>query len=232
MFSYLKILRIPHWPKNFVVLLGLLFAMSKPVLYPDLHIPFVIILSVTLACLISSSNYIINQIVDSESDKHHPVKKFRPIPKGEISKKNSLIFTFLIFFISMLLSLFYIKTYTSLSLLGFFLAGIIYNVPPIRLKDKAYVDVISESVNNPLRFLIGWYTISNATPSIPFLLFLWSSGASLMSIKRFFELRSLNVINAINYRKSYKDITPRKLVFLSIGWLILSLIFLSKSQIF
>ena len=34
--------------------------------------------------------------------------------------------------------------------------GIFYNVPPLRTKDKAYFDVISESINNPIRLLIGW----------------------------------------------------------------------------
>ena len=29
--------------------------------------------------------------------------------------------------------------------------GVAYNVPPVRTKDRAYLDVLSESVNNPLR---------------------------------------------------------------------------------
>ena len=37
--------------------------------------------------------------------------------------------------------------------------GILYNVEPIRTKDRAYVDVLSESINNPLRFLLGWSAI-------------------------------------------------------------------------
>jgi hypothetical protein len=34
--------------------------------------------------------------------------------------------------------------------------GIFYNVRPMRTKDRAYLDVISESINNPLRLMIGW----------------------------------------------------------------------------
>ena len=33
------------------------------------------------------------------------------------------------------------------------LMGIAYNVPPLRTKDRPYLDVLSESVNNPLRLL-------------------------------------------------------------------------------
>ena len=36
----------------------------------------------------------------------------------------------------------------------------LYNVPPIRIKDYAYFDVLAESVNNPLRFLVGWFAVA------------------------------------------------------------------------
>jgi len=46
----------------------------------------------------------------------------------------------------------------------FALQGIIYNVPPIRAKDKAYLDAVSESVNNPLRLMIGWTDSTTLPP--------------------------------------------------------------------
>ena len=45
----------------------------------------------------------------------------------------------------------------------FALQGIVYNVPPLRTKDKPYLDVISESVNNPIRLLIGWAMVDPTT---------------------------------------------------------------------
>ncbi len=48
------------------------------------------------------------------------------------------------------------------SALGLWLMGCIYNIPPVRSKDLPYIDVLSESVNNPLRFLLGWYMINGA----------------------------------------------------------------------
>ena len=32
----------------------------------------------------------------------------------------------------------------------------LYNLKPLRLKDVFLIDVILESANNPLRFLMGW----------------------------------------------------------------------------
>jgi len=37
--------------------------------------------------------------------------------------------------------------------------GCVYNISPIRSKDLPYVDVLSESVNNPIRFCLGWYIV-------------------------------------------------------------------------
>ena len=39
--------------------------------------------------------------------------------------------------------------------------GVVYNVKPLRSKDLPIFDVLSESVNNPIRFLIGWYLMNN-----------------------------------------------------------------------
>jgi hypothetical protein len=41
--------------------------------------------------------------------------------------------------------------------------GCIYNIPPIRSKDVPYIDVLSESINNPLRMLAGWFIASTAS---------------------------------------------------------------------
>lgn len=38
--------------------------------------------------------------------------------------------------------------------------GVLYNVKPIRTKDRACVDVLSESINNPIRLVLGWAAIS------------------------------------------------------------------------
>lgn len=227
---YAKLLRPLHWPKNLVVTLGSLFVLTKTHGSFNFHNVILIIAGTLLACGISSANYILNQVVDTNTDNHHPIKKNRPLPSGIISKKNAIVFMFFILLVTISLSFKLLTLYSSLWLIVLFLAGIIYNVPPLRLKDIAYLDVISESINNPIRFLVGWSIFSSAVNlPILFLFFLWTSGASLMSIKRYIELNSISKKEAIQYRKSFVTMTSQKLVYMTLFWFGLSLIFLRYS---
>ena len=70
----------------------------------------------------------------------------------------------------------------------FWIMGVAYNVRPIRTKEVPYVDVLSESVNNPIRLLLGWFAlIPDRFPPISLLLAYWMVGAFFMAMKRFAE---------------------------------------------
>jgi 4-hydroxybenzoate polyprenyltransferase len=72
------------------------------------------------------------------------------------------------------------------------LQGVVYNVPPLRTKDRAYLDVISESINNPLRLMIGWAMVDPTTlPPSSVILMYWAGGAFLMAAKRLSEFREI-----------------------------------------
>jgi hypothetical protein len=88
--------------------------------------------------------------------------------------------------------------------LFFIVGGISYNVPPIRTKDLPYVDVIGESINNPLRLMLGWYVIDNVSaPPLIAVLCYWFLGAALMTAKRLAELRFLGQ-KSVEYRPTFK----------------------------
>lgn len=78
--KYIRLLRIPHYLKNLLILLP--FICGKELFNFSLWLK--IIPGFFAFCLISSAIYIINDIKDIERDRNHPTKCRRPLPSGEV----------------------------------------------------------------------------------------------------------------------------------------------------
>jgi hypothetical protein len=114
----------------------------------------------------------------------------------------------------------------------FGLQGVVYNVPPLRTKDKVYLDVISESINNPLRLMIGWAMIDSATlPPSSIILSYYLGGAFLMAAKRLSEYREIVTSHGkdllAQYRASFADYTDISLTVSCFFYAMLSCFFLA-----
>ena len=88
---YVRIARPDHWFKNVFLAPGVVFAF-----YDSHHlISFNVLLPLALAiistCLVASSNYTINEILDAPKDAFHPLKKHRPIPSGKVNIRIAYI---------------------------------------------------------------------------------------------------------------------------------------------
>src|SRR5262245_45254843 len=82
--SYAAIARPDHWFKNVFMLVGVLLAyFYHPELFQTGAIGSIIWAFVAV-CLVASSNYVINEILDAPTDVSHPVKRLRPIPSGQV----------------------------------------------------------------------------------------------------------------------------------------------------
>jgi 4-hydroxybenzoate polyprenyltransferase len=92
--------------------------------------------------------------------------------------------------------------------------GILYNVKPIRTKDIVFLDVLSESVNNMIRLLLGWFIVcENVYPPSSILVGYWMAGAFLMAVKRYAEYRMINNPELAGlYRKSFAKYTEETLL--------------------
>jgi decaprenyl-phosphate phosphoribosyltransferase len=201
---YFQLMRINHWFKNLFIYFGIFASLwlteveiSQEVLLSAMIVPFV------SASLISSSNYIVNQIADARFDAKHPHKKKRPIPSGRISKVRAILLAIVLFYVSIVFASYHVSVLSLLMLVFLWIAGLVYNIPPIRLKDKLFIDVLSESFNNPIRFLVGWFSISPLLyPPISLVLLTWCAAAILMTGKRYDELVVLGK-ELVPYRKSF-----------------------------
>lgn len=80
--ALIKTMRPRQWTKNVVLLAGVIFDRQLSISHP---MPFIRSLAgLLLFSLISSAVYIINDIVDVEADRQHPIKRTRPIASGKL----------------------------------------------------------------------------------------------------------------------------------------------------
>ena len=224
--DYIRIARLDHWFKNIFMLPGLALAMVlSDVAAIDAVVPALI--GILSTCFVASANYVINEWLDAEFDRHHPLKKHRPSALGNIQAKYVIFEYGLLASLGLgLASLLTVEFIAFSSLLLFM--GLIYNVTPIRTKDKVYLDVLSESVNNPLRLLLGWSSlIGGSLPPSSVLLAYWMGGAFLMAMKRYAEYRFIEDKEmAGNYRRSFKYYTEESLLLSSFFYALSSAFFL------
>lgn len=222
--AYIELLRLNEWYKNITVILGTLFAVF--ILDENLNEGlFFSAAAITLiACIVSSANYVLNAITDRNCDKKHPLKRIRPLPTKRIAVKKAYLFMAVLLIISLLSSFLLFKLKMTLLLLILFIAAVFYNTEPIRLKDIPYADVLSESVNNPIRFLAGWFVVTSSFPDIFLLLLVWSLGCLLMTRKRFEELRQYKQ-KARQYRAVFRYYTLTSLARAMIIYALISILF-------
>jgi 4-hydroxybenzoate polyprenyltransferase len=76
----LRALRPKQWTKNAIIYAGLVF--DGQLLIPDSFLRVTI--SFILLCLTSGVIYVVNDLVDVESDRQHPKKRNRPIASGQL----------------------------------------------------------------------------------------------------------------------------------------------------
>ena len=84
---YIKLMRVHHYIKNFLVFAAL--ACSGQFFHPEKLLAGV--LGFAAFCMVSSVVYIINDIRDVEKDRAHPTKCKRPIAAGTVSVRNACI---------------------------------------------------------------------------------------------------------------------------------------------
>lgn len=150
--SIFKLLRPQQWIKNGVVLAGLIFAGQGT------NQAYQIISLLTLAafCCLSSSVYALNDIVDTDRDRQHPLKKNRPLAAGDLSITVAGTVGTILALGGLSLS-YYIG-------LGLFYVALVYLVLNVLytfwLKNIVIIDVMSIAAGFVLRALAGAVAIN------------------------------------------------------------------------
>ena len=211
--NYYKIARLDHWVKQLFVLPGAWLALSMIGTKPPIELIYRLGLGLLATSAAASANYCINEWLDMEFDQFHPIKKYRPFVTSKL--KTSIVLTEYTFFIVIaLIMASFVSIPVFMAELILLLMGIFYNVKPFRTKDIPYIDVLSESINNAIRLLVGWFCVTNQYwPPISIVVGYWMGGAFLMAAKRFSEYRMIgDPEQAKLYRKSFGRYTELRLL--------------------
>ena len=149
MFQCLYLLRPHQWLKNVFVFAPIFFSNNIHII--KLLVPTIFVFGAF--CFISSSIYCYNDIKDVEADRHHPLKKTRPIASGAVSVRTAYSLLLLcLLFSSFLLYCANGDSQLYLICVLYYLLNVVYcNY----LKRYAIVDVIIIAVGFVLRVLAG-----------------------------------------------------------------------------
>jgi decaprenyl-phosphate phosphoribosyltransferase len=210
---YVSIARVDHWFKNIFVLPGIVVALYADHSLLQIGVVYKIVVALVAMGLVASSYYVLNEILDAAQDAHHPLKKNRPIPSGQVNTNIAYV-EWAVLGVLGLLAAGAVNTNVLMVAATLWLMGCLYNVRPLRTKDRPYLDVLSESVNNPLRLLLGWYCTGIAVmPPASLLAAYWMVGAFFMAVKRYAEYRQINdAARAAAYRRSFAYYTEESLL--------------------
>ena len=152
--------RIQQYYKNLIIFVPLVFAREFFVLQKLEKT----VLGFFMLCLISSANYLINDVIDYNKDKHHPEKRKRAVASGKVSRIEALFAAFLLLLISFYFS-YRLSEPFFYSLMLLFVFSSIYS---FWLRNEIFADIIIISMNFVIRTVSGAFLIN--VPISPWLI--------------------------------------------------------------
>jgi len=190
--NILKLLRIRQWLKNLMLFFPPFLggAILSNCLFLQVLFP------VIAFCAVSSATYILNDLFDSENDRHHPEKCTRPIASGYISVRLAYLFVIVLLTCG-IWAAWSMPRFFLLALVAYFVISLAYS---IKLKEIVLVDIFCISAGFLLRLQAGGVAF-NVTISEWLFLSVFLLSVFLSTGKRLAEKKHLGDV-AHHHRKA------------------------------
>lgn len=201
----LKAMRPRQWPKAGIVFLAFIFSVGQEyhIDDPDSWIPLLLrsIVAFVCFCMVSSADYLVNDISDIESDRVHPTKRNRPIPAGLLPVSTAWVASIALFVAGNAIA-FALDWRLGLVILSYSVMMIAYTYS---LKHIVIIDLFVIAAGFVMRAMAGAFAID--VPISPWLYVVAALGALFLGInKRRAELELLES-GAKSHRKILDDYT-------------------------
>src|SRR3989344_7005046 len=148
----IKIARPQQWYKNLMVFLPLVFVGQ---LLNKTAITLAIIAFFSL-CLVSSTNYVLNDIIDLQKDKAHPEKKNRPLASGRMKKWQAILEIIVLLSIGLLIA----SKLEKLFLYSVIFLFVFTQIYSLFLKKEIFLDILAIAINFVTRAIAGAFAIN------------------------------------------------------------------------
>jgi len=174
MVNFLKLIRFNNYIKNVVIFFAVIFI--KNITANQLFFLFITFIAF---CLVSSSIYIINDIIDFENDIKHPIKSKRIIASKKISFKNAFLIAILLLLFGLILTS-SINKILLLFLAVYFLLNLLYS---FFLKKIFILNSILIALFFVIRIYAGFLTL-NIEPNTFFIFLIFFNSLFFAFLKR------------------------------------------------
>ena len=148
---FFKQLRPKQWTKNLLVFAALVFSIKQV----SLTMVAQAAICFALFCAISGCVYILNDFMDIEADRQHPVKRYRPMASGALNPYFAITAGCVILVASLVVS-YVLNPLLCLVLAVYFILNVAYS---IRLKHVVIIDILIIASGFVLRALAGGLVI-------------------------------------------------------------------------
>lgn len=147
----IRLIRPTQWLKNGVVLAALIFAgeATQP------HQAQQAFFAVAIFCLLSSAVYVLNDIVDRDKDRQHPLKKERPLASGRVAVSVALVLLVLLLAAGLTAAALVNREFF-ITAVAFYLLNVLYS---FWLKNIVILDVMSIAVSFCMRAYAGAFAV-------------------------------------------------------------------------
>ncbi|MEX2150370.1 MAG: UbiA family prenyltransferase [Steroidobacteraceae bacterium] len=181
--AWLRAFRPHHWAKNLLVLVpaAAAHAFTEPGVLAQCAIAF------AAFSLMASGTYLVNDVLDVESDRRHPTKKQRPVASRELGVRSALAGAVLLIGTALTIGWLALPPMFLLVLSGYLVLTLWYS---LGLKQRAMVDILCLATLYTGRIL-GGSAATGIEPTFWLLAFSMLLFFSLAAAKRATELGGL-----------------------------------------
>lgn len=167
-----KTIRPSQWVKNVFVLAPMVFHKDLVSTTPggdaalNLRVTGQALVATMVFCLLAGAVYTMNDLVDVEADRVHPVKRFRPIPNGDVPEGIARVFALGLVVVGLGIAFTKFSPWFGAVAALYFVENIAYS---FKLKNVAFLDVSMIALGFVLRVVAGgiatdtkvsWYMIA------------------------------------------------------------------------